>query len=141
MNRPEKNDPVSSGRTVQGADSEGGNHFTAPLGSTTGGRLEFVRGAANVTIHTESATANLYHARFEGPETRVRAEDGVVTIEYPRTFHLFDWRKRTAEITLNSSIPWEIRVRVGVSRFAADLSRLRLSSFEVEGGASRVEVT
>ena len=136
MNRPENNDPVGGGNTVQGAD----DHFAAPLGSITGGHLEFVRGASNVTIHTDYATANLYHARCKGPEPRVRAEGGVVTIEYPRTFHPFDWRKRTVEVALNSSIPWEIRVRGGASRLDADLSGLRLSSFEVAGGASRVEL-
>src|SRR5215204_5272641 len=140
MNRPENNDPVNGEKIVQRADSEGGDHVTAPLGAITGGRLEFVRGASNVTIHTDYATANLYHARFEGPEPHVRAEGGVVTIEYPRTFHSFDWRKRTAEVTLNGAIPWEIRVRGGASRLDADLSRLRLSFFEVAGGASRVEL-
>ena len=140
MNRPENNDPVSGGNTVQGAGNEGDNHFAAPLGSTTGGRLEFVRGASNVTIHTDYATASLYQVRSEGPEPRVRAEGGVVTIEYPRTFHPFDWRKRTPEVTLNGSIPWEIRVRGGASRLNADLSGLQLSSFEVAGGASRVEL-
>src|SRR5215216_3122494 len=139
MNRPENNnDPVNGGKIVQGADSEGGDHFTAPLGSITGGRLEFVRGAANVTIHTDSATANLYHARFEGPEPRVRTEGGAMTIEYPRTFHPFDWRKRAAEVMLNAQVPWEIRVRGGASRLDADLSGLHLGSFEVSGGASRV---
>lgn len=141
MNRAENDYPVNGEKIVQGANSEGGDHFTASLGSITSGRLEFVRGATNVTIDTDCATANLYDARFEGPEPRVQAEGGVVTITYPRTFHFSAWRKRTAEITLNGSVPWEIRVRGGVSRLDADLSRLRLSSFEIAGGTSRVELT
>ena len=47
-------------------------------------------------------------------------------------------RKPTAEVTLNGSIPWEIRVRGGASRLDADLSGLRLTFFDVAGGASRV---
>jgi hypothetical protein len=140
MNRPENNEPVSGGNSAQGADNERGDHFAAPLGSITGGRLEFVRGTANLTLRTDHATANLYHARFEGPEPRVRAEAGAVTIDYPRTFHPFDWRTRAAEVTLNGSIPWEIGVRGGASRLDADLRGLRLGSFEVSGGASRVEL-
>ena len=140
MDAPEYNYPVSGGNTTQRAANQGDGPLAAPLGSITGGRLEFVRGASNVTIHTDHATADLYHARSEGPEPTVRAEGGVVTITYPRTFHPFDWRKRTMEVTLNGSILWEIRIRGGASRLDADLSGLRLGAFEVAGGASRVEL-
>jgi hypothetical protein len=140
MNRPENKDPVSGGKMVQGADKEGSDRFAAPLGSSTGGRLNFGRGAADVTIHADSATGDLYRARFEGPQPRVRAEGGVVTIEYPRTFHPFDWRKRGAEVTLNALIPWDIEIHDGASRLTADLRGLELHSLEVSGGASRVEV-
>jgi hypothetical protein len=141
MSRPENNNPVSSRKLVQGADKENSDRFTAPLGSLTGGRLEFGRGAANVIIHADSATASLYRAHFEGQEPRVQSEDGTVIIRYPRTFHLFEWRKRAAEVTLNSRIPWEIEIRDGASRLTADLRELELRSFGVSGGASRVEVT
>jgi hypothetical protein len=40
--------------------------FSAPLGSVTAGRLRFLSGASNVTVHTDPSTADLYHARFEG---------------------------------------------------------------------------
>ena len=64
-----------------------------------------------------------------------------MTIRYPRTFHPFDWRKRTAEVTLNPAIPWQIEFHGGLSRLDADLSVLELGSFEVTGGASGVAVT
>jgi len=137
MNRPENNDPVSGGKIVQGADNERSDHFAGPLGSITGGRLVFVR-AANLTLRVDSSLGDLYHARFEGPEPRVRAEGGAVAIDYPRTFHPLDWRTRAAEVTLNAQVPWEIGLRGGASRLDADLSPLRLDSFEVSGGASRV---
>ena len=79
--------------------------FSAPLGSVTAGRLRFLSGASNVTVHTDPSTADLYRARFEGPLPGVRVEGGAVAVEYPWTSHPFDWRKRGA---VNGSIPWEI---------------------------------
>lgn len=117
------------------------HHFAAPLGSTTSGRLEFVRGGANVAIHADPSAADLYRARFEGTVPSVHVEGGAVRVKYPWTSHPFDWRKRGADIVLNGSIPWRIAVGGGVSRLDADLSGLRLDSFEVSGGASRVEMT
>ena len=115
--------------------------YTAPLGSITHGRLQFTRGAANVTLRADSSIGDLYRARFDGPPPEVHAQDGAVTIRYPRTFHPFDWRKRTAEVTLNAAIPWQIEFHGGLSRLDADLSVLRLGSFEITGGASGVALT
>jgi hypothetical protein len=111
---------------------------TAPLGSITHGRLQFTRGAANVTLRVDPSMDDLYRARFDGPPPEVHARDGAVTIRYPRTFHPFDWRKRTADITLNAAILWEIEFHGGLSRLDADLSELRLGSFEIIGGVSGV---
>lgn len=119
----------------------GSKDFSAPLGSASSGRLGFVRGASNVTIHADSGMEDLYRARFEGPPPDVRVNGGAVKIEYPRTGRAFDWRKRAAEVTVNGDIPWEIEVRGGLSRLDADLRGMGLDSFEVEGGASRVAVT
>ncbi len=119
----------------------GAKDYTTPLGSITHGRLQFTRGAANVTLRADSAIGDLYRARFDGPPPEVHAQDGAVTIRYPRTFHPFDWRKRTAEVTLNPAIPWQIEFHGGLSRLDADLSVLELGSFEVTGGASGVAVT
>ena len=119
----------------------GAKDYTVPLGSITHGRLQFTRGAANVTLRVDSSMGDLYRARFDGPPPEVHAQDGAVTVRYPRTFHPFDWRKRTAEVTLNPAIPWQIEFHGGLSRLDADLSVLELGSFEVTGGASGVAVT
>jgi hypothetical protein len=119
----------------------GAKDYTVPLGSITHGRLQFTRGAANVTLRADSSMGDLYHACFDGPPPEVHAQDGAVTIRYPRTFHPFDWRKRAAEVTLNPAIPWQIEFHGGLSRLDADLSVLELGSFEVTGGASGVAVT
>ena len=114
--------------------------FSAPHGSVTDGRLRFLSGASNVTVHTDSSTAYLYRARFEGPLPGVRVEGSAVAVEYPLTLHPFDWRKRGAGIALNGSIPWEIGFSGGLSRLHADLSGLRLDSFSASGGVSRIEL-
>ena len=119
----------------------GAKDYTVPLGSITHGRLQFTRGAANVVLRADSSMGDLYSARFDGPPPEVHARDGAVTVRYPRTFHPFDWRKRTAEVTLNPAIPWQIEFHGGLSRLDADLSVLELGSFEVTGGASGVAVT
>ena len=113
----------------------------APLGSASSGRLMFARGATNVTLSVDPLMEELFRARFDGPLPEVHAQDGDVTIRYPRTFHPFEWRKRAAEVTLNRSIPWGIEFRGGLSGLDADLSGLGLGSFEVIGGASKVAVT
>ena len=117
------------------------NEFAAPLGSATTGRLEFVRGAYNATIHADALATDLYRARFEGTVPDVRAEDGTVRVEYPRTWNPLAWRGHSAAIVLNAAVPWGVEVRGVASEIKADLSGLRLESFEIDGGAGNVELT
>jgi len=115
--------------------------FAAPLGSLASGHLRFMRGASDVIIHVDPLTGDLYRACFEGAVPEVWTEGGVVNIRYPRFYHHFGRRERTGKIALNAAIPWHIEVRDGASKLTADLSQLKLGSFEVSGGASKVEVT
>lgn len=117
------------------------NEFAAPLGSATAGRLEFARGAANVTVRAGASTDDLYRARFEGTAPDIRVEDGAVTIDYPRGWRLPDWGGHSADIVLNGAVPWSLQARGGAARIDADLSGLRLDSFEIGGGVSDVELT
>jgi hypothetical protein len=147
MRNPEDYNPMNSADAAGQAASRGqrqGNEFAAPLGLAKSGRLIFASGASWVTVRADPSMADLYNARFEGQVPRVGADNGTVTIRYPR-FPLFDWlyylRERPAEVALNARIPWDIEIRNGVSRLTADLRGLELRSLEVRGGASRVEVT
>ena len=115
--------------------------FAAPLGSLASGRLRFVRGASDVIIRAYSSTGDLYRARFDGAVPEVWTEGGVVNLRYPRFFHPFGRRGCTGKVVLNAAIPWHIEVRDGASKLTADLSQLKLGSFEVSGGASKVELT
>ena len=115
--------------------------FAAPRGSLASGRLRFVRGASDVIIRADVSTGDLYRARFDGAVPEVWTEGGVVNLRYPRFFHPFGRRGRTGKVVLNAAIPWHIEVRDGASKLTADLSQLKLGSFEVSGGASKVELT
>ena len=87
---------------------------------------------------------DLYRARPERTVPTVRTREGTVTVQYPRFPPLLDWlyylREPPAEVALNARIPWEIEIRDGASRLIADLLGLELRSFELSGGASRVEL-
>jgi hypothetical protein len=114
--------------------------FAAPLGSLASGRLRFVRGASNVTVHADPSAGGLYRSRFEEAVPEVWTEGGVVNIRYPR-FYSLGRRGCSGKVALNATIPWRIEVRGGASKVTADLSQLKLGSFEVAGGASKVELT
>src|SRR5919199_5836986 len=91
----------------------------APLSSATIGHLEFVRGAANVTLDTDPEMENLYRAHFEGTAPKVEVEDGSVIFRY--SWRFLDWRKRGAEVMLNARVPWGIAVGGGLYKLNADL--------------------
>jgi hypothetical protein len=121
--------------------------FAAPLAGAGSGRLEFSSGASQISIRTDAGMPDLFRAHFEGPEPRVQASGGTVTIEYRRSW-LFDWlrfglvpRNHSGDITLNGSIPWQIAVRGGAAGLSADLSGIQLMSFDVKGGASNITLT
>jgi hypothetical protein len=108
--------------------------ITAPLAAATSGRLVFVPGASQVTIDADPALPDLYRARFDGEAPHVRAENGTITIRYPR-HSIVDWVRdalrrndHAARVVLNGTIPWRIEVDGGVSRLTADLRRLRLEA-------------
>ena len=146
MNGRKDNDPMSGkGRPAGEPGGQIGHQdFAAPLGSATSGRIIFVSGASNVSIHADLAMQDLYRAHFEGRVPTVDVQGGTVTVRYPSSPPL-DWTyrgiERPAEVALNVSIPWQIEVCDGASKLIADLSKLKLGSLDLSGGASRVELT
>ncbi len=131
-----------------------GSAFAAPVGGVTVGRLVFLSAVPAMTIRGNRTLADLYRASFDGPIPRVRVRSGVVTVRYAR-FAWFDWRARIGdqmidtsvhwrndrgEMVLTAAVPWAIELRGGGSRVQADLRELDLASFELTGGASRVEL-
>jgi hypothetical protein len=70
----------------------------------------------------------------------VSVHGGTVTVAQKRRFRLFDWRSESADIALNTSIPWTVSLLGGMWQLAADLREIRLEALTVSGGASEVEI-
>ena len=136
-----------------------GAMFSAPLGDAQEGTLTFTSGAPRVSLRaaalgpaTEARmVAELAHstlrigpgtqpgelcrATFSGPLPDSRARQGSVSMHYRKRL---DWRARVAQVELAPSIPWSLTVSGGLSEVVADLSGLRLRSFDLRGGADQV---
>lgn len=126
---------------IRATPESGGGEFSAPLGSTEGGRLVFANGAARLTLRADAGMDGLYRARFEGKPPKVEEEDGTVTFRRSRRYTLFDLRRHSEEVSLNPAVPWEVEVRGGAAWVKADLGGLGLSSFVLKGGTSDLDLT
>ena len=77
-----------------------------------------------MVIRGEPRLRELCRAYFGKWTPSMSARRGVVNVEYT-WFPTGDWlyrrSERPAEVTLNSSLPWDIEVRGGASRLVADL--------------------
>ncbi|MCA1718939.1 MAG: hypothetical protein LC781_19630 [Actinobacteria bacterium] len=140
MDEPRGTDPTNLGNPIAARralpEEWCGDHFAAPLGSSTSGRLRFINGAHRVVIRADAHVRGLYRARFGDRMPTIWVHGGAVTIRYPQVAAC-DWlncrSERPAEVALNALIPWDVEVRGGASRFVADLRGLR-------GGASNVAI-
>jgi DNA-binding MarR family transcriptional regulator len=115
--------------------------IASPLADVRQGTLEFVRGAAELSIDL-AAGSDLYRARFEGEPPRIAVAAGNVTVDYKRSaLRLFDWRRRAGAITLNEAVSWALVVRGGISNVRADLRAGSFRGIEITGGAHHLELT
>jgi len=137
--------PRERGIKVELAFQRGGKdkpaQSSAPLSGATAGRLEFTKGAAKVALRGDPSLVDLYRATFEGPVPEITVSGGTVTAQQRRRFRPFDWRAQSADFTLSTAVPWDISLRGGLWKLVADLTALRLTSLEVAGGASDIEIT
>ncbi|HEY6749921.1 MAG TPA: hypothetical protein VI027_01180 [Rubrobacteraceae bacterium] len=136
--------PIGARRTPPEDWGGGGDHFAAPLGSSTSGRVRFTNGAHQVIIRADLHLRGLYRARFGERMPTVWVQGGTVTIRYPQV-PFCDWlnhrsERPAAEVALNACVPWNIEIRGSASRLVADLRGGRLGSFSLDGGASHLEV-
>lgn len=116
-------------------EGEGGD-FSIPLGDLTSGRLVVSAGMAQLTLRAGAGMADLYRANFTGSLPDVKVEDGTITIRYPNRLWLAGRRQRTAEITLNTAVPWQVVIRGGASEVTAELGGLDLLGLEASGAGS-----
>jgi len=69
----------------------------------------------------------------------VFVNDGLVKVFYRRS--LLNWGAGTADVTLNGTIPWRLDVLTSGAACTADLRSVPLSALDVNGNASRIEIT
>jgi DNA-binding MarR family transcriptional regulator len=133
---------LSEQETVQLRETPAGEAgvVSAPLGKITSGKLVASK-VGHITLRADDTIDTLYQASFEGYLPEVTANDGSVTIRYPRRLSWLPVAvKRSAEVTLNSAIPWQIMIQGDGSEIAAELDRLDLARLEVKGGASMIHL-
>lgn len=122
-------------RKEAAAERAGERESSAPLAGARSARLELATGASRVVIVGDPTLgSDLYRARFEGRKPTVRVKDGRVTIRHPH----FDWRRSSAEIALNTKIPWHLTIHGGAARLRGELRELALRGIDIDGGASDV---
>ena len=125
----------------EGPQNEKAN-YSAPLGDLTSGRLIIPSGLVKLTVHAGHTMDELFQASFEGTLPDVKADNGVVTIRYPRHLWILPGAKRSAaaEVSLSASIPWRISIKGGALDINAKLDGLDLAGLEVAGGMSMIRL-
>jgi hypothetical protein len=119
----------------------------AALGNLDHATLEIDAGAANITVTgTSSLEGDLYHATvsYSGakPEINLDRSNGSLTISQGNTgFGVFQTRRFTLDLQINSSIPWTITSNGGASTEAFNLASVPLKSMDINTGASREDIT
>jgi DNA-binding MarR family transcriptional regulator len=113
---------------------------TAPLEGLSRARLVFTSGAVRLALGADAPAGALFLARFDGKVPKVTVRDGQVSMAYGR-FSPFGWRKLSATVALSPALPWELELRGGLNRLAADLTRLSLTGLDIRGGAQAVAVS
>ncbi|QMU78150.1 hypothetical protein GXW83_23060 [Streptacidiphilus sp. PB12-B1b] len=100
-------------------------------------RIVFAQGVHNLTLDSANTTGELITAKFGGPEPTVTTtDDGTVTITRRGAQHPFDWVRRTAVVSLNPGVAWDIEIRGVATQVEADLTGLRLRSITVTEGCT-----
>lgn len=122
----------------QPADEDGGS--SAPLGELEQGRLVVYSGVSRLILRAGGASGALYQARFEGAMPEVKIKDEVVTIRYPQRLWLPGKEQRTADVALNTTIPWQIVIQGGASEVVAELGKLHLTDVKVKAGLSTIRL-
>jgi hypothetical protein len=119
----------------------------ATIGNLTRAALEIDAGAATITVTgTSSLEGDLYHATitYSGskPAIDLNRSDGTLTISQGNSgFGLFQTRRFTLDLQINSSIPWTITSNGGASTETFNLASVPLKSMDINTGASREDIT
>jgi TetR/AcrR family transcriptional regulator, tetracycline repressor protein len=108
----------------------GGSTGAVPLGTLSSGHLRVRQGALNLTVRSDASITDLYRVVSDGRPPEIEAKDGAIS------FKQRHGRRESCTLTLNDTIPWEIEIQGGASRFQVDLSQGQLTSLLITGGVS-----
>jgi DNA-binding MarR family transcriptional regulator len=123
--------------TAEGGGPATSEHW-APIGGLREARLVIRSGLSQLRLRAGADGGDLYRASFVGATPQVRLRDGRVLVGYRGL--PFDWRQRVATFGLNPTIPWTIDIVGGIQRVEADLRALPIQSFDLSGGAERIQL-
>ncbi len=113
----------------------------AAIGSLNHAALEIDAGAANITVTGASSHATINYSGTK-PEVNLDRSDGTLTISQGNSgFGVFQTRRFTLDLQINSSIPWTISSSGGASTETFKLASLPLTSMDINTGASREDIT
>jgi hypothetical protein len=121
--------------------------FHDSVGSLNHASAEIDVGAANVTVTgSSSLEGDLYraHITYSGskPEVSLDRSDGTLTISQGNSgFSVFQTRRFTLDLQINSSVPWAISSNGGASTETYRLASVPLKSMDLNTGASREDIT
>lgn len=122
------------------APSGEGGIYSAPLGDLTSARLLVSSGVSRLMVRADNAMAGLYQARFQGVVPDVKVKNGEVSIRYSRRLWALTGEQRVVEVTLSTTIPWQIMIQGGAVEVDGLLSGLNLAGLEAKGGLSMIHL-
>lgn len=120
---------------------------SAPVGGLDHASLEIDVGAATITVDgSGSLEGALYraHIEYSGPKPDVnldRSNGNLQISQGNSSFGVFQTRRFTLALQLNSSVPWTVRANGGASTETYKLANVHVGSIEINTGASREDIT
>ncbi len=117
---------------------------SASAGKLAQASLEVDVGAATINVRGAELNGDLFRAHIEytgpPPDVSVDHSSGTVNISQNNSFHLFGSQRFVLNLQVSSSVQWAMTVHSGASADSYLLTSVKLTSLEVDTGASREEI-
>ncbi|MDQ6720939.1 MAG: DUF5668 domain-containing protein [Candidatus Dormibacteraeota bacterium] len=116
------------------------------IGNLNTATLNVDAGAANMTVQGNgSLGSELFraHIEFSGrkPSVTLDRSTGDLRISQQGGFAIFENRRFVLDLQINPEVTWSIKVNSGAANDIFKLSAVKIASIEINGGASREDLT
>ncbi|MGC4094013.1 MAG: MarR family transcriptional regulator [Polyangiaceae bacterium] len=111
---------------------------SVPLAELRSATLEIARGASGLRL-AEAERELLYRVATDGALPELALQQETLRFQQKRGSFL-DFKRQRLDLLLNPTIPWQVRVKGGLSHCRFELGSLLLSGLEILGGLSAVEL-